>query len=126
MIMTEADLSSQQKISVIVTKLFDETEFTDGTTRLDITSVEEIYEYMEKLVIPLIFDEQLKAVATNPYMTDIAYLESLANETNHYLHNFNYFVGMRITYKRARKIGNADGKSSKVLPEQHPGQIFSP
>ncbi len=46
MIMTEADFSSQQKISLIVTKLFDETEYANGKTRLDITSGEEIYEYM--------------------------------------------------------------------------------
>ena len=101
MIMTECDFSSQQKISTIMLRTFDQTAFdSDGNTRQSIGSADDLYTYLSDLMLPMIFDEPTKMTATNPYMTDIAYLQSLVNETRHFINDFNYFVGLRVTYKR--------------------------
>eukprot|EP00347_Sterkiella_histriomuscorum_P016539 403352808 len=121
MIMTECDFSSQQKISTIMVRLFDQTAYDNNdSTRQSIVSGDDIYIYMRDLMLPMIFDEPTKITASNPYITDVQYLRSLENETTHFINNFNYFVGLRVTYKRKSVIKNSDKNTYKVLPSIMP------
>ncbi|CDW82454.1 ryanodine-inositol-triphosphate receptor ca2 channel (rir-) family protein [Stylonychia lemnae] len=121
MIMTECDFSSQQKISTIMSKIFDESSYdSQGSTRQDITTSDQIYEYLNNLLLPVIFDERTKATVSNPFITNQTYLDQLLNETAHYINNFNQFVGLRVTYKRQKMEQNPDDKSHKVLPNIAP------
>ena len=116
--MTECDFSSQQKISTVLGNIFDEEPFGEEPqiTRLDIGSADQIYLYMHEVLLKLIFNEPEKKQRSNPYILDVSYYRQLYNSTKHFLNDFNYFVGMRISYKRMSSSPNPDPNSQLVLP----------
>lgn len=70
-------------------------------------------------MLPMIFDESAKKTMANPFFNetgDPAYYASLENVTSHYIGTFNYFVGMRFSYKRIKWVENTDELTQTVLP----------
>lgn len=82
---------------------------------------EEVYQYLKDDLIPLIYDEVQKS--NNGYANSTQsllnrYNNTLENETVHMLGHFNYYVGMRWSFKRQKYIENTDDHSKIVLNER--------
>lgn len=122
---TELDLTSQRKIGFFTTSMLDNTIFDlkNGLSRKDITQASQLYLYMKDALIPFVYDEVQKKTQgshgltklNNPGVNDTLIYE---NSTSHFIGNFNYYVGMRLSFKRMKFSRNEDDITYTVLPQR--------
>jgi len=70
--------------------------------------------------IPMIFDEYKKFVTSSRDMRDMTEeaKENLLNSRSHFIGSYNYFAGMRLTFKRALYSKTTDPYYQSVLNER--------
>jgi len=89
----------------------------EETSRLELKSPEQFYDYLRIGVMPNLFNEGFKKAKIVPFLRPYLQINMKTNETEHYINEgFNLLIGFKVTRQRIQWVKNKDSKWKGVLP----------